>query len=423
MSGRPPLDATARVARQRKKKKLALDDARRANARVRTDIDESVAFRTLRDVERELDVACARWRGRARDANAARRPGGRERRTATVRVYVFHAHGGDGTYALRVAGRRVDERREDVDRGGASDGAWTHDEMEGRFTSYVRRMTIEVDGDAEEARTRTWTREGEASDALGTGRASGRVDGFEMRGFTKRGAVEATIRLEVNGMRERFRVGKDLAELIATRYASRRRVISELWTYFSANELVNEDDVSEVRVDEPMRIVFEDAGVSLPKSPETVNFQRVCDVACEKFLTALEPLEIKYNIKTSGISPSKPDCYDIEAEEPDSGPWGLAPPYEHDYRVAKDVDACEQHIRCAFDFIDSHLERRDFLLRFAESPIDFINSCVLNQAKGVYKAEDVTQGSADEVELRHASRASDAFREPWVDEAMLRLLE
>ena len=51
MSGRPPLDATARVARQRKKKKLALDDARRANARVRTDIDESVAFRTLRAVE------------------------------------------------------------------------------------------------------------------------------------------------------------------------------------------------------------------------------------------------------------------------------------------------------------------------------------------------------------------------------------
>ena len=41
--------------------------------------------------------------------------------------------------------------------------------MEGRFTSYVRRMTIEVDGDAEEAGTRTWTREGDGADALGTG--------------------------------------------------------------------------------------------------------------------------------------------------------------------------------------------------------------------------------------------------------------
>lgn len=52
--------------------------------------------------------------------------------------------------------------------------------------------------------------------------------------------------LEVNGMCERFRVGKDLVELIAIRYASRRRVILELWTYFLVNELVNEDDVSEV---------------------------------------------------------------------------------------------------------------------------------------------------------------------------------
>jgi len=423
MSARAPADARIRAGRQRRKRKLALDDATRANARVRTDIDESVAFRALRDVERALDVACARWRSAERESAGARRARGGERGTATVRVYVFHTRGDDGTYALRVVGRRVDARREDVDRGGSSDGGWTHDEMEGRFTSYVRRMTIEVDGDAEEARTRTWTREGDGADALGTGRGSGHVDGFEMRGVAKRGAVEATIRLEVNGMRERFKVGKDLAELIATRYASRRRMISELWTYFSANELVNEDDVSEVRVDEPMRIVFEGAGVSLPKSPETVKFQRVCDAACEKFLTAIEPLEIKYNIKTSGISPSKPDCYDIEAEEPDSGPWGLAPPYEHDYRVAKDVDACEQHIRRAFEFIDSHLERRDFLLRFAESPIDFINSCVLNQAKGVYKAEDVTLGSAGEVELRHASRASDAYKEPWVDEAMLRLLE
>jgi SWI/SNF-related matrix-associated actin-dependent regulator of chromatin subfamily D len=335
-------------------------------------------------------------------------------------VYVFHARDATGTYALRVVGRRVDARREDVDRGGSNDGAWTHDDGERRLTSYVRRMTIEVAGDGETATTRTWTREDDDADARGT-RGSGRTDGFEMRGCAKGDAVEATIRLEVNGMRERFRVGMDLAELIGTRYATRRRLIAELWTYFTANELVNDDDVSEVRVDEPMRVVLEGAGLSIPMSPGTVKFQRVCDVACEKFLTALEPLEIKYKITNTESSLSKPDCYDIEAEEPDDGPWGLPPPYEQDYRVAKDIDACEQHIRRAFQYIDNHLERRDFLLRFAESPIDFINSCILNQAKGVYTAEDVTPGVTGE--LRYASRASDTYKHPWLDEAAMRLLE
>lgn len=46
-------------------------------------------------------------------------------------------------------------------------------------------MMIEVDGDVEEVRMRTWTREGEVSDAFGTGRVSGCVDGFEMCGFMK----------------------------------------------------------------------------------------------------------------------------------------------------------------------------------------------------------------------------------------------
>ena len=110
MSARAPTDARIRAGRQRRKRKLALDDATRANARVRTDIDESVAFRALRDVERALDVACARWRSAERESAGARRARGGERGTATVRVYVFHTQ--RGRRDVRAARRRTTRRRE-----------------------------------------------------------------------------------------------------------------------------------------------------------------------------------------------------------------------------------------------------------------------------------------------------------------------
>jgi SWI/SNF-related matrix-associated actin-dependent regulator of chromatin subfamily D len=68
-----------------------------------------------------------------------------------------------------------------------------------------------------------------------------------------------------------------------------------------------------------------------------------------------------------------------------------------------------------------HLVRRDFLLRFAESPIDFINSCVLNQVKGVYTHEPNTPTNGGLPE-RVAEHDVEAYKEPWVDEAAMRLI-
>lgn len=406
MNGHPPVDAATLNAqrRQYKRRKAAIDDAKRVRANRRESFPESPAFTALRALEREIDATI-----RAR-REAQHNP---EMTRETVRVYVFHTHDGGERFSLKVVGRRVSEEQEDVERGGSTDGAWMNGDLDpARFGNFLKRLEVSIEG---QTRPKTWTSDAE--------RESQPPDAFEIRGET-RGAetLEATIRLEMVGMRERYKVAKDLAELIGTLFATRKRTISELWTYFTVNGLVVEDDASKVKPDEPMVEFLERAGFDKLKDGR-VAFRDVCEFVLDKLLTPVEPVEIKYKIKTTGVSPSKPECYDIDVHCPKTTTSSVNP-YAERPVVDKELDQCETRIRRAYQYVDAHLSRRNFLLQFAESPVDFINSCVLGQAKGVYEHNPghAAMNHAQSAPARPSVRDANTYKEPWVDEAVMRLL-
>ena len=406
MNGRPPADAAALNAqrRQYKRKKAAIDDAKRVRANRRESVPESPAFTALRALEREID-AVVRARREAQHSPEMTRE--------TVRVYVFHTHDGGERFSLKVVGRRVSEVQEDVERGGSTDGAWMNGDVDSaRFGNFLKRLEVSIEG---QSRTKMWTSDAE--------RANQSPDAFEIRGET-RGAetLDATIKLVMVGMNERYRVGKDMAELIGTLFATRKRTIAELWTYFTVNGLVNEDDASMVKPDAPMVEVLERAGFDGLKEGQ-VAFRDVCEFVLGKLLTPVEPVEIKYKIKTTGLSPSKPDCYDIEVHCPKTITSSVNP-YADRPVVDKELEQCETRIRRAYQYVDAHLARRNFLLQFAESPVDFIKSCVLGQAKGVYEHNPghAAMSHAQSAPARPSVRDAKTYKEPWIDEAVMRLL-
>ena len=174
-------------------------------------------------------------------------------------------------------------------------------------------------------------------------------DAFEIRGET-RGAetLDATIKLVMVGMNERYRVGKDMAELIGDARDAASLTIAELWTYFTVNGLVNEDDVSMVKPDAPMVEVLERAGFDGLKEGQVV-FRDVCEFVLGKLLMLAEPAEIKYKIKTTGLSPSKPDCYDIEVHCPKAITSGVnrTPNVRSSIRSSSNARRCDLHARAA----------------------------------------------------------------------------
>ena len=402
---------SADVKRAWKRRRHAQEEQRVRARRERSDAAECAALSGARALEREIDRALRERRERL--VGACREEGVRAIE-ARMRVYVFHSGGeGDG-FALRVCGRRLREGEDAASGGG--EGPWMSGETYMQFSTFVRGIEVALDG---EKTTRAWRSEDEVGAQHST-----TFDGFELRGRAPKGTREATIRIEMNGDRERYKVASDLAELIAAPYATRKRTIAELWTYFTVNGLVEEDDASQVTVDAPMRAVLVDAGMEVP-SDGKVKFMSVCETALGKLLTKVEPFEIKYKIDTSGPSPSKPDCYDFDVEmsRQDLGSLyalGLGDPPQWE----KNIEQCELRIRRALPHIDVHLQRRNFLLRFAESPVDFINSCVRDQALSVYetKAENLSYLRARDAPERPAPRGADTYREPWVDEAIMRML-
>ncbi|CEF97628.1 SWIB/MDM2 domain [Ostreococcus tauri] len=390
MSARP----THADARQWKRRRANDLDARARRERTREDVRECASANALRSLERELDEAIASRRARARGTSRYERAV-----RARVRACVFASKTGvDGKgFVLRACGWPAD---------GEAAEPWSSSDGDGRFAQYVKTITITLDG---ERRPRTWTSDGRPG--------KDRFDGFEVRGRAESGTREATIRIEFHGDGERYKVARELAELLATPYATRKRVISEIWTYFSVNDLVSDDDASEVVVDQPMREVLVGAGMTVPTDGK-LKVVSVCEFVCTNMLSAVEPLEIRYKIDVSGPSPSKPECYDVEVEM-------MAPAYiSTESDPEKSIEQCEAHIRRAYPYIEAHLQRRNFLLRFAESPFDFINSCVRDQALGMYetKAEDLSYVKARDAPERPAPRCSERYHEPWVDEAVMRLL-
>jgi len=401
-----PLEGAALGAlkRQYKRRKAALDDARlleRFQRRRRETTGRSKAYAALDALEREIDAALKRRRFDA-DECSGRRLNSEMKK---FRVYVFHTHDGNKAYALRVVGRLLNEEKEDIERGGGSE--CEHAEHGKSFGSFVRELRVDIDGE-EKTRWRL--------DAVSTSAPS--PDGFEFRGSTETvgGAAEAVIRLTLSGGDVQYRLLAPMAEIVGATRTTRARLILDLWHYCIVNECVVADSGDRVKIDAAMRKALIKGGVA-PESGE-MKFKVLCDMVLSNMLDDEEPVELKYKIKTSGASPSKPECYDFEVQVPiasASTQWLDRP------GLQKEIDMCETLIDRAATTMRMHLVRRDFLLRFAESPIDFINSCVLNQVKGVYTHEPNTPTNGGPPE-RVAEHDVEAYKEPWVDEAAMRLI-
>ena len=392
--------ALAAAKRANGRRKVALDVDRTNDRARRWTFDESAAYVALEDFEREIDWATQR---EYFDHVECVRP--HERVKKTIRVYVFHTTREDGEgYTLHVVGRTVVPRREDPERGGSADVDTDGGEV--RFSQFIHRMDVAIDG----TQRCSWLAH----------KSIGAKDGFEIRGTFATGSdgvAEAAVTLWPHRVPEIFSVAPDLARMVGTLFSTRGKLISDLWGYCAVNRLISEEDNCELTADDNILAMLSSGGFPI-LSDKKVSFRALCEYVCAKKLSVVPPIEIKYKIRAGTGSPSKPECYDIDMDTPKHQPQMAQ--WLDRKNLARDIDSCDYRIKRVMKMIDDHKKRREYLLRFAESPIDFINTCVRQQANGIYTPTRILPGCEPQ---RPSERSSGAYKEPWVDEAVLRYLD
>jgi hypothetical protein len=125
----------------------------------------------------------------------------------------------------------------------------------------------------------------------------------------------------------------------------------------------------------------------------------VMDERISAHIKPAPPIELEYTIATDGLSPTHPECYEIDVEVPVNAPGRMA-----DFLEAlskdRDLEAFQSRITHGIEKINEHRRRRAFFLGFSQSPVDFINTLVASQARDL-RTSAAGNGSMEAMRRTH----------------------
>lgn len=223
----PPPVKIAEVAPAPKRKKKQASKVE-LQSHISTAIPESSIYNQLVQVEKKIDSTLLRKKHDIQEA--LRNP---EKIPRTLRILLRSSVVKNNTensqegpfWSLIVTGRILQlPKSEDIKGFNAEPPI---DPTAPPFSSFVKRLTVELDPSQFTDNLLTW--DGETAGKSG-------LDGFEIK---RKGTKDftATIHLDVNYLPQRFQVSEKLSSLLGLKIESRPRVITGLWQYIKQRKL------------------------------------------------------------------------------------------------------------------------------------------------------------------------------------------
>ncbi|CAJ0851744.1 15985_t:CDS:10, partial [Entrophospora sp. SA101] len=193
------------------------------------------------------------------------------------------------------------------------------------------------------------------------------VDGFEIK---RKGDVNvrAKIYFNLDLDPQKFKLSPELAELLDVQEESKSGVIMILWQYIK---------------------IFNCQRMAFPQIPDSLN----------RHLFPIEPICIEYTICTDKEYNQSHYAYDIQVEIDDPNKIRLAAIASNTLNQ-KEVQSIDEKIVQCIQSINNSKAKRDFLLNFANSPIEFINKWIASQSRDLEE-----------------QRYSEFYKQDWVNEA------
>jgi SWI/SNF-related matrix-associated actin-dependent regulator of chromatin subfamily D len=378
------------------KKKRALD--RNIPEKLDTLVPESCLYTELQGFERRLDATIMRKRLEIQEMI-----GKPMKIKRTLRVFISNTainqnpvpRDGEGNeldfddgnvpaWILRIEGRLLDPQNTSK----------TPKPPSRKFSTFFNSIVVELERDPEmypEGNIIEWNKTHNNTEG---------VDGFEIK---RKGDsnVKCKIFLNLDQQPRKYKLSDELAEMLDVREETKAGIIMALWQYIKHHNLQDSEDKRIINNDARLEVLFNCTRMAFPQIPELVN----------RHLQPIDPISIDYTIRIDKEFHQSRYAYDIEIELDDPNKARLASIITNTVNQREIQNLDDKIVQCV-QSINNSKTKRDFLLNFAKSPVEFINKWVASQSRDL----EVILGES-KVNLEE-QRRSEFYKQSWVNEAV-----
>uniref|UniRef100_A0A914UTD5 DM2 domain-containing protein n=1 Tax=Plectus sambesii TaxID=2011161 RepID=A0A914UTD5_9BILA len=324
-------------------------------AQVRELVPESQAYMDLLTFEQKLDSTITRKKLDIQEA--LKRPMKVKRR---LRIYVSHTfyagkepekEGDEGTvpmWELRVEGRLLDDQQAP-----ATSAPPQSKTSKRKFSSFFKSLVIELDKDiyGPDNHLVEWHRTPQTNE----------TDGFQVKRPGDRN-VKCTILLLLDYQPMKFKLHPRLAKVLGIATETRPKIIEALWQYIKTHKLQDPNERDNINCDAYLEQIFNCRRMRFMEIPQRL----------QTLLHQPDPIVINHMITyVEGTDPKKTACYDIDVEIEDPLKQQMSQ-FVQTQANAAEISALDQRIYDTVEQINEWKTRRDFYLRFADNPQEFI---------------------------------------------------
>lgn len=362
-------------------------------------VPESTLYRELTAFDKKLDTTILRKRLDVQEAlgkpNKTRR---------TLRIFVSH-----------TTARQHDQSTGDGDFGvmdGIDGSSWTL-KIEGRlldppiptkkaqpvqkFTSFFRTICVEL---SRESRLHSeddlieWRKQPNGPEH----------DGVEI---SRRGESNVNVRivLDPDYIPQKYKLSPMLSEILDMKLETKPQIIMGLWNYIKVHGLQDNEDKHIIHCDEQLQKLFGGLHVHFSEIPMLISHH----------LSRPDPIVIHHAITMDTDPRRSLQAYDLDVEL-DSIIRQKMIASVASTQAQKEVLALDDKTVQCVQNINNSKRRRDFLLHFAQHPVNFINKWIATQTRDLEAI--VGDSNIGIEEMRHA----EFYKQAWVKEAVFHYL-
>ncbi|KAI8971942.1 hypothetical protein BDF20DRAFT_824588, partial [Mycotypha africana] len=231
-----------------------------------------------------------------------------------------------------------------------------------KLTSFFRAITVELDRDINlypEGNIVEWQKQPNSPD-------------FDTIEIKRKGDinVNAKITIHLDSNPQKFKLSPALADLLDIRVGTKPEIVMGIWNYCKNHKLQDAEDKRLIRCDNRLAQLFGFPQLHFGQLPELIT----------QHLNRLDPIVIEYMIRVDKPFHQSSKAFDVDVEL-DSDVRQRMINIISANQIQKEIMGFDDKIVQCVQSINNSKIKRDFLLQFSKSPVDFINKWIASQAR------------------------------------------
>ncbi|KAE8153260.1 SWI-SNF complex subunit [Aspergillus avenaceus] len=401
-------------------------------------------YKSLRELEKRLDAAIVRKRLDIQDSISKT-----VKKYRTMRIWVTNtvenqpwqnasgqngsaSNPGSGRYKVRIEGRLLDDEADPTapedsdDETQANSDAMDHDAKKPakrtqRFAHFFKSITVDFDKSStvnpEEMKTFNWTK---PQLPANTATLPPTAD-FDSLQFSRASQenLNVTVSLVRDETPERYKLSKELAEVLDVEEETRSGIVLGIWDYIRAMGLQEDEEKRLVRCDHRLRSIFGRDQMFFPQIPESIG----------PHTSPLDPIKLPYTIRVDEDfhKDPTPTVYDIQVavEDPLRAKM-LALTQNPQYTAGlRQISTMDDQVALIVQALTHARAKHSFYTALSKDPATFVRRWVNSQRRDLETIlGEATRGGGEDAtgpEFRRGGSAS-AWDTPVAREAVRYML-